>query len=63
MSFREHANNATNIADKLTMQTRKTEHNGQKGVFIPEDEASKMYQQSLAISRILSDLADGQERE
>lgn len=62
MNLRKHALDAANIADKLTWQTREKEVNGQKVVIVPADEASAMKEQLIAISHILNDIADVQDR-
>lgn len=61
MPLRIHALNAANIADKLTREIRTKEIGGQKGVFIPIDEASAMKDQLVAISHTLNDIADSHE--
>ncbi|WP_413220028.1 hypothetical protein [Tritonibacter mobilis] len=58
MTFRKHALNAANIADKFTWATRTREVDGVKVVVVPLDEAGAIKDQLLSISHALNDIAD-----
>ncbi|NKX75606.1 hypothetical protein [Tritonibacter mobilis] len=61
MTFRKHALNAANIADKLTWATRTREVDGVKVVLVPREQADAMKDQLVAISHALNDIADEQD--